>query len=216
VWDADTGREVRTIAEGVGCGRVGEFNLGVGPRTQLEFGPDGKWLLTATSENRPHPTMSGIGAAGPLKLWDAATGQLLRSLDTDAAELLSCLAVSPDGKRVVSARHDVLARSAVLKVSDVETGAAVELENVLGGNDYLLEGIAFSPDGRRIAGATGTAVVLWEAATGQEILRLRSPLVFGRLLSVSFSPDGKRIAAAHSQGMVLVWSATGNASTRNR
>src|SRR5262249_47366716 len=50
VWDADTGREVLTIGEGVGFGQGLEFNVGIGLQTQLAFGPDGKWLVTAAGE----------------------------------------------------------------------------------------------------------------------------------------------------------------------
>jgi WD40 repeat protein len=194
VWDADTGREIRTISEGLGSGDAGELGLGIGPRTQLAFSPDGIRLILAASPDT-------------LRIWDTDTGRLLRSLETGPLEVLRSLAVSPDGKRIVTARHNSRERSAELKVWDADSGAAISLENVLGGNEAMVEGITFSPDGLRVAGATNSLILLWEATTGREIMTLKLPFAVGRLLTIAFSPDGKRIAAANSLGVVMVWDA---------
>jgi WD40 repeat protein len=207
VWDAETGRERWSLGDEVGFG--GPTPPGVGPRAQLAFAPDGGWLVTATGEKGPHPTMKAVRAPGPLRFWDANTGRLLRKLDTGPREMMRCLAVSPDGKRIVTARHDFLGRSADLKVWDIEAGTALELENTLGGNEAMVDGLAFSPDGRRIAGATSSSIRLWDATTGQEVIALTPRLAFSQLQSVAFSPDGKRIAAASVRGVVIVWDALG-------
>jgi len=67
-------------------------------------------------------------------------------------------------------------------------------------------GVAFSPDGTRLAsmGVDGTAKV-WDAATGQELLTLPGePGDYGYV--VAFSPDGKLLATALST-KVIVWDA---------
>jgi tetratricopeptide (TPR) repeat protein len=65
--------------------------------------------------------------------------------------------------------------------------------------------VAFSPDGRRLASASGDGTVkVWEAMTGQEILSLSGH--FGGVWKVAFSPDGQRIASASIDGM-RVWDA---------
>src|SRR5262249_40742940 len=74
-------------------------------------------------------------------------------------------------------------------------------------------GLAFSPDGRRIAGAGGGpsalrgpgAVTVWDAQTGQEVLSLRGHT--GGVSGVAFSHDGRRIASAGADGVVTVWDA---------
>ncbi|HEY4248689.1 MAG TPA: WD40 repeat domain-containing protein [Lacunisphaera sp.] len=69
-------------------------------------------------------------------------------------------------------------------------------------------GIAFSPDGKRLATGDGSgsqAVRVWDTASWEEVLTLRAPgSVFN---SVSFSPDGNRIMAVSNGGIPHLWTA---------
>ncbi|KWV34656.1 Hsp70 family protein [Micromonospora rifamycinica] len=66
-------------------------------------------------------------------------------------------------------------------------------------------GVAFSPDGRRVAAASrdGT-VVIWTADSGRELVRVRHP---GRINAVAFDPDGTRFATAGSDQNAVIWHA---------
>jgi hypothetical protein len=65
---------------------------------------------------------------------------------------------------------------------------------------------AFSPDGRRLASASGdNCVKVWETATGQELLCLKGHT--DRVFGVAFSPDGKQLASAGADGAVRIWDA---------
>src|SRR5262249_42621167 len=89
----------------------------------------------------------------------------------------------------------------------------------LQGHAGRVTSVCFSPDGRRLASASGEPgkpgeVKVWEAQTGQEALTLKGHTAY--VISVCFSPDGKRLASAsggfdqktgRSWGEVRVWDA---------
>jgi WD40 repeat protein len=74
------------------------------------------------------------------------------------------------------------------------------------GNTVQVFGVCFSPDGKTIASAGNRTVRIWNPATGQENLSIKSA---GAFRSICFSPDGKRLAIhsldSNDLGVVKVW-----------
>jgi WD40 repeat protein/serine/threonine protein kinase len=107
----------------------------------LVFSPDGRWLVSA------HPTRS----AHRVRVWEARTGRLVSQFSAAAM----CVAVSPQGRVATAGAGEV-------RLWQGQTGR--ETLALEGSGDALVQRLAFSPDGHRLAG-TGSdgRVWVWDA-----------------------------------------------------
>src|SRR5262249_4024941 len=92
-----------------------------------------------------------------------------------------------------------------LRVWDTATG---ELQSAWGGHTTVINGLAFSRDGRRLFSSGGNVkpVKIRDALTGREVLDLRGHTLYCHF--VTLSPDGHRLASAGADGTIRIWDAT--------
>ena len=99
-----------------------------------------------------------------LKVWDLKSGRKLCTL-TGHSDIVLRVAVTPDGRRAVSASQD-----RTLKVWDLESGR--ELYTLTGHYDWI-NGMAVTPDGRRVVSASkDNTLKVWDLESGQELCLL--------------------------------------------
>jgi WD40 repeat protein len=143
-------------------------------------------------------------AWAPLRLCDAATDAAITvfSAGHDGDENVSCVAFSPDGRRIVSGTYDEEGCGAI-HIWDAATGTRPANMRML--VDGMPWAVAFSPDGQRLVSGHSTgAVQVWDASNGRLLLWLTGHE--GSADAVAFSPDGQRIVSgSRKDGTIRVW-----------
>ncbi|OBT39270.1 hypothetical protein VE00_10180 [Pseudogymnoascus sp. WSF 3629] len=221
LWDAATGAAIRTLQ--------GHSDW----VTSVAFSPDGRaaiqtlkghldWVMSVAFSPNGRQVVSGSDDQ-TLRLWDSATGALLRTLEGHSSSVtlvtfspnaaiqtleghsdwVKSVAFSPDGRQVVSGSKDQ-----TLRFLDYATGAPPQ--TLEGHSDWVMS-VAFSPNGRQVvSGSNDRTVRLWDAATGAAIQTLEGHSDW--VMSVAFSPDSRQVVSGSRDGTVRLWDAATGAA----
>jgi WD40 repeat protein/serine/threonine protein kinase len=148
----------------------------------------------------PDGCLLGIGTqTGAVHWLNAETGELLAATSAAHRHLVGGLAFSADGTRAAS-----VAQEGTVALWDP---SSLQLIVSFKGHMQGAHGVAFSPEGRRLATSGGgrEAVKLWDMATYRDLITLSGQ---GSVFSfVAFSPDGKWLIACNGEGHLHLWHA---------
>ena len=172
VWDAASGRLLRTFTASSRVNRV-------------VFSKDGTRVYAQTNDS--------------IVAWETSTGkQAFTSPQPEDHE--PALAISPDGKLLLSSGGAALGRAAV--IWDAATGERVR---ELSGGAALVFSAKFSADGRYLGtGSQDGTAALWDLRTGHQAFVVQA----GQkpIRSVDISRDGSYLLTGGADGAVSSWS----------
>ena len=154
-----------------------------------------------------------------VKLWDAATGRLLRTFEGHS-DAVTSVVFSPDAARLLSGSGDK-----TLKLWDAASGQLIRSWEA---QRISVTAVAFSPDGRYLlsagsdpSGRMDNCVKLWDAQSGQLVRVFGAYATYApegtkwhgsvqdghtdSVTSVALSPDGTRLVSGSDDKTVKHW-----------
>ena len=117
----------------------------------LALSPDGRFLVSGSEDVT-------------LKIWDTATGNVLRTLSGHEQSVLAA-AISPDGRKIASGGAD-----ATVRVWNVVTGESTKTVS----HSSAVKNVAFSDDGRRLTSLGNNEIKVYDLAGGREVTSVKS------------------------------------------
>lgn len=163
-----------------------------GPVRCLAMSPDIRWIASG-------------GADRVVRMWDRATGALLREFVGHTGGVNS-VSISADGRLMLTASGDK-----ELRLWDIATGQCLK---TFKGHSWHVVSCCLSRCGSlAVSGSGDSTVRIWDIQTGRELRALSGHTDF--VLSVGLSDDNRCILSGGGDGDLLLWdSATGQCLRR--
>jgi WD40 repeat protein len=153
--------------------------------------------LHSLSQSPDGRTVAWVGEYGGFGLLDLKTGKDVFRNTKDVSSAVR-VAFAPDGGVLATGGNG----GNPVRLWEAATG-----KRVAEWKDMRSSEVAFSPDGRLLAAATGPFIGLWDVAARAEVLRWTCD--HGRAIRLVFALNGQVLVSAHDDGTLLVWDVTG-------
>ena len=138
--------------------------------------PDEKWVVTGSAD-------------GFIRIWDLASGKLLRTIDSD--DWVTKLAISADGQTLIQIGSN-------LTTWNIATGEKIQQQDPENAGG-ITTAVDISTDRQTFAKAINNEVIqLWNTNTGKIVRSLTTGR--GNILAIAFNPNGQVLAQAQSEG----------------
>ncbi len=199
VFGADRTADGKTVIAGNARGEVLIWNDGPDtPSHRMMSHEMAVYGVVAFPDHRRAASSSGDGT---IQMWDLTTGEKIGpTFKPTQGGRIDQLLVTPDGSKLITAcvsyekgtRDNGLPAENAVRMWDCETGRMIrEFPNV----DGPLDGLALSPDGKKLLASDGWSdlLLLWDVETGSLLHSAKQPAV----RRMVFSPDGTTFLAAH-------------------
>ena len=158
----------------------------------LSYSPDGRMLVSA----------GGIPArTGEIKIWDPASGALLRELKDAHSDTVFAIAFTRDGRRLASGGADKL-----IKVWDPSTGAFIRLFE---GHTQHVLGLAWKWSGRLLFSVGADKVAkIWDLVSGEQLKTIEG--FRKEATGISWLPATNEILLSSGDGQLCTHKEDGN------
>ena len=191
LWNTETGDElVIPVNDDLKPGFRGNLPVVLA----VAFSPDGRWLVSGTTE-------------GEIRMWDVATGEALtvfaEPMEQKNLGHISALAFSPDRALLAAGTHTQL------HLWDVRTGHKIFSVSTVHKRGWGIHHdypgpLVFSPDGTILVnGHNSGTIQLWDVKTGDRIAALDGHTQ--EVETLKFSPDGETLVSTAQDGTIFLW-----------
>ena len=235
IWDAGTGRAVRTISGPSGAAGLSRLDARLGVCSTV-WSPDGSYLACGQGD-------------GKVEVWDASTWQRAASLDVLAkpppnnwfpvklawsADSGLLAAVGPAGSLAKVWERDTWQEIASLQNIELRPNLSGGIAwsrrgrrlaigafkgtgiwspgkggetRVLRGEEYGLDCLTWSPNDDWVASARSNTIEIWDPRRGKVARTLTGHA--DMVHALDWSPDGQRLVSASQDGTVKLWDVVG-------
>jgi len=162
----------------------------------LSFTPDGKFIVSA-------------GHDKVIRVWDWRAGKTVRTIRGQSGlgdeGKIYAMALSPDGRWLAVGGWTP---DNEIRLYDFKSG---ELRALLKGHSNVVNGLAFSPDSKKLisGGSADYTAIIWDVEHGALLHRLEGHRDF--IFAVGFTPDGARVVTGSFDTTLRLWSVTDGA-----